>query len=449
LENLRICIDARLIGGISGGIQQFVQGLAVGLSKLESESEEYYFLTYRDAQDWITPYLDDRFQIISVPGPFDLSWPESIFLKFPGNWLLLKFLMPFLHHFEMLIPASDGAVERSGIHIMHFTTQNGFLTNIPSIYHPHDLLHLHYPHYLPKWVVIKRDITYRKLCAQAKIIASASSWVKEDIKKYYHVPEEKLAVVPLAPPTETYPNPSAEDLVHVKKKFCLPEHFIFYPAQTWPHKNHIGLLNVLASLRERNGLTIPFVSSGKINDFFGTIQKKIDELNLNGQVQFLDFVNPIEISCLYKLCRFVVIPTKFEAGSFPLWEAFQSGVPAACSNVTSLPSQAGGAALLFDPTNTDEMIDAITQLWFDKALRRNLVLKGHKQVQKYNWVNSAMHFRAIYRKISGRPLTEEDTLLLQKEFKMNYPAASCGVSIKDTNPSLERSKLRGTNPKKD
>jgi len=32
---------------------------------------------------------------------------------------------------------------------------------------------------------------------------------------------------------------------------------------------------------------------------------------------------------------------------------------------------------------------------------------------------------------------------------MNYPAASCGVSIKDSNPSLERSKLRGTNPKRE
>jgi glycosyltransferase involved in cell wall biosynthesis len=415
LDTLKICIDARIIDGIHGGIQQFVQGLALGLSKLESNSEEYSFLAYRDAQDWITPYLDDRFQIISVPGPFPLSWPESIFLKFPGNWLVLKFLRPFLEHFEMLVPASDGTIEREGTHLMHFTTQNGFLTSIPSIYHPHDLLHLHYPRYLPKWLVIKRDIVYRTLCKQAKIIVTANSWVKGDIKKYYHVLEEKLAVVPLAPPTETCPNPTSEDLLHVKKKFCLPDQFIFYPAQTWPHKNHIGLLKALSSLRERNGLAIPLVSSGKINDFLDTIQKKIDELSLDTQVQFLDFINPLELCCLYKLCRLVIIPTKFEAGSFPLWEAFQLGVPVACSNVTSLPSQAGDAALLFDPSNTDEMIDAIKRLWFDEALRRDLVLKGRKQVQKYTWVHSAMHFRSIYRKMSGRPLTEEDKLLLQKD----------------------------------
>ena len=412
LENLRICIDARIIDGIPGGIQQFVQGLAAGLSKLKDEREEYYFLTYRNAYDWITPYLDGRFQILSVPGPFPLSRFRSLFFSLPGNALLLKFLVPFMDHFKMLIPASNGTAERSGIHILHFTMQNGFVTNIPSIYHPHDLLHLHYPHYLPEWVVKKREITYRKLCAQAKIVATASRWVKEDIKKHYHVAEEKLAVVPLAPMTETYPNPSAEDLFNVKTKYRLPEHFIFYAAQTWPHKNHIGLLVGLSILRERNGIRIPFVSCGKKNDFFIAIKKKIDELNLNAHVQFLDFVTPIELSCLYKLCRCVVIPTKFEAASFLLWEAFQSGAPVACSNVTSLPRQAGRAALFFDPENLEEMTDAIQRLWCDEALRSNLILEGYRRVQKYSWVNTAMRFRAIYRKISGRPLSEEDSMLL-------------------------------------
>jgi hypothetical protein len=32
---------------------------------------------------------------------------------------------------------------------------------------------------------------------------------------------------------------------------------------------------------------------------------------------------------------------------------------------------------------------------------------------------------------------------------MNHPAASCGVSLKDTETALERSKLRGTDPKRD
>ena len=32
---------------------------------------------------------------------------------------------------------------------------------------------------------------------------------------------------------------------------------------------------------------------------------------------------------------------------------------------------------------------------------------------------------------------------------MNYPAASCEVSLKDTETTLERSKLRGTDPKRD
>ena len=416
MKGLRVCIDARIIDGDPGGIQQFVLGLAMGLSKLDIENEEYFFLTYQDSQDWITPHLTKACRTICLPGPFALSKAKLIFKRIPANWIFMKILGPMINRLNMIIPKSDGTIERAGIHIMHFTTQNGFSTNIPNIYHPHDLLHLHYPQYLPKWVAVKRDMTYRRLCRQATVIATASHWVKEDLKKHYNIPEEKIAVVPLAPLTGSYPSPSFETLNHVKRKFGLPEHFIFYPAQTWPHKNHIGLLKALAFLRDKKGIRIPLVSSGKMNEFFPRIQRKIDELHLKGAVHFLDFVSPLELNCLYKLCRFVVIPTKFEAASFPLWEAFQSGAPVGCSNVTSLPRQAGRAAVVFDPEKTEQIAEAILRLWSDEALRKKLVLRGQKKVQNFNWEKTAKHFRAIYRKISGQPLAEEDHVLMNSEY---------------------------------
>ena len=69
---------------------------------------------------------------------------------------------------------------------------------------------------------------------------------------------------------------------------------------------------------------------------------------MDDQVNFLEFVSPLELQALYRLCRCVVIPTKFEAASFLLWEAFYAGVSVACSNVTSLSKKAGNAALIAD-----------------------------------------------------------------------------------------------------
>ena len=107
-----------------------------------------------------------------------------------------------------------------------------------------------------------------------------------------------------------------------------------------------------------------------------------------------------------------MIPTKFEAASFPLWEAFSAGVAAASSNVTSLPEQAGDAALLFDPDSLDDMAAAIDRLWNDSALRRLLIERGRARVDAFRWDRTARTFRAHYRRLAGRPLSHEDQSLV-------------------------------------
>jgi hypothetical protein len=51
-------------------------------------------------------------------------------------------------------------------------------------------------------------------------------------------------------------------------------------------------------------------------------------------------------------------------------------------------------------------------LWSDEGLRRTLVERGRVNVSRFTWRRTARHFRAWYRKIGGRTLTEEDRGLL-------------------------------------
>ena len=159
-------------------------------------------------------------------------------------------------------------------------------------------------------------------------------------------------------------------------------------------------------------MKIPFVSTGRQNAFYREILKEARRLGLAEQVHFLGFITPLELQCLYKLCRGVIVPTKFEAASAPLWEAFVSGAPAACSNVTSLPEQAGDAALIFDPEKPEEIAEATLRIWTDETLRRTLVERGHKNVARFSWERTARIFRAHYRRLAGGPLTEEDRELI-------------------------------------
>lgn len=414
MKPLRICIDARLVGGTAGGLESVIVGLASGLSKLTDGEEEYWFLTYPGADSWLKPYIKLPCQILYCPPPFRQRlkrWMAKVSPVIRRDlWGRLSQLAGWQQPGR--VPYSDGTIEKAGADLMHFVRQDAFLTEVPSIYHPHDLLHVHFPKFFSQRERLAREYAYRKFSEEARMVAVASSWVKFDVVRHFGLPEDKVHVVPWAPVLEAYNPPSETDLLAARLKFSLPESYVFYPAQTWPHKNHLGLLQALAILREKYNLAVPLILSGRQNEFYFPIRKRVHELNLSDQVRFLGFVNPIELQCLYRLCRCVIIPTKFEAASGPLWEAFVAGVPGACSNVTSLPQQAGDAALIFDPDNHEEMAEVIFRLWTDETLRSRLVVNGRQNVSRFSWERTARLFRAHYGRIANRPLSEQERALL-------------------------------------
>ena len=410
---LRVCLDARLESGVSGGTEQVVIGMASGLSQLTEGDEEYLFLASRGRDAWITPYIGGNCKLLDAPS---VQSPKNraVLDRIPGCRAAWDQFSPILFGaMSFKGPVSDGTIENAGVDVMHFLLQRGFITSVPTIYHPHDLQHIHLAEFFTPRARMGRDILFRTLCQQAATVSVTATWGKQDLVRQYGLPEAKVQVVPLAPSNEAYPVPAEKDLASVRAKYSLQDPFVFYPAQTFPHKNHLALLDALALLRDRKGLVIPFVSSGRCNSFYPRIEKHIKELRLGSQVQFLGFVSPLELQCLYRLCRCVVIPTRFEAASFPVWDAFLAGTPVACSNVTSLPQQVGDAALVFDPEDTQAIANAIERLWTDQTLCRELIERGRTNVARFSWNRTARQFRAHYRRIAGRPMSDEDRRLLQ------------------------------------
>jgi glycosyltransferase involved in cell wall biosynthesis len=416
---MKICLDARLVSGEPGGIESVVLGLASGLSRLDDSNDTYSFLTYRGQADWLLPYMHGPCRPLWIDPPLPPQ-PRLRRLKAAASKTLPPLASAWKHRprtqpqwFPHGPPPSDGIVEGSGSELMHFTIQTGFRTQLPSIYHPHDLQHVHLPAFFEPGERARREKWYGSLCRQAKMVAVVSTWTQQDVMRHFGLSEDKVRVVPLAPIVGEYRSSTADDLESLGKRLRLPEDFVFYPAQTWPHKNHIGLLEALALLRDRDGLVVPLVSSGRLGEYFPVIERRVEELGLQDQVTWLGFVTPDDLMGLYRLARAVVIPTRFEAASGPLWDAFQSGTPAACSKVTSLPAQAGDAALLFDQEQPDEIAQAVRRLWTDDGLRSLLIDRGRANVARFTWDQTARHFRAHYRRLLNQ-MTDADRDLLSQ-----------------------------------
>jgi glycosyltransferase involved in cell wall biosynthesis len=415
MNQLRVAIDARLEDGAHGGVQQYILGLIHGLGKLVDGDEEYVLLTYEGQDEWLRPYLTDRFALLPeqlAPGNAMLSLRQRAATAMPLARKMWRAL-PYTGR-PTPLPHSDGRIEAIGASVIHFPKQSYFTSLVPSIFQPHDLQHIHLPEFFSPRERLVRDYRYRGACEHASLVVASSSWVSDDLVRQYGLAVEKVVVIPPAPVLGAYPNPIAADIYETKTKFGLPERFMLYPAQTWPHKNHVALVKALDLLRGCDGGPIHLVFSGRRNADASLIDREVRALNLESQVHFTGFVTPLELQALYRLATGVIIPTRFEAASFPMWEAFLAGVPVACSNVTSLPMQAGNAALVFDPDNVSQIAEAMYRLWTDIRLRHQLIEAGRKNVSRFSWERTALNFRARYRSLAGRDLSAEDQALVNE-----------------------------------
>lgn len=415
---LSVAIDARLVPGFAGGVESVIQGLAGGLSQLETGNERFTFLAFEGESEWLRPQIFGPSELVLVPRQTRRGVQgaarrlvKAAFPRAGEAWANRP--LAGLPGFRLRVPPqSDGLLEATGAGQVHFLRQSAVLTRLPSIYHPHDLQHLALPQFFSRRQRMQRDLWYRTFCEAASIVAVASAYTRRDVIDSYDLPPDKVAVVPLAPPTERFALPDANEARALLRRLGVADApFIFYPAQTWPHKNHAALLKAIRLLSDR-GHPIRAVFSGHRNAHHASLVKLAKALSIDDQIDWVGHVSNPELMALYRTARAVVVPTLFEAASAPIWEAFLSGVPVACSNVTSLPEQVGDAALIFDPHDVSAVADAIERVWSDEDLRAELIRRGRANVGRLSWTRTARHFRALYRQIAGDELSAEDHLML-------------------------------------
>ncbi|HVF42418.1 MAG TPA: glycosyltransferase family 1 protein [Pyrinomonadaceae bacterium] len=428
-DRLRVAINAQLKpDGGSGGTVTVLRALAA-LARLEDGDEEYVFVAPHDSAEWLRSIIPTGHRVVRGPAPVELSpgrlepFKRALGPLRPAARGLRRFLNTTVQTAEespskfaslksFAPPRTKNFYEGLGCDVIHFPFQSYEHCSLPAVYNPHDLQHLHHPEFFTPSEFARREALHPPACRAAHTVVVASEFVKRDVAERYRIGPQKIQVIPWAPPP--LPEPSAAaDISTLRGKYGLSERpFALYPAMTWEHKNHLRLLEALAVLREREGLEVRFVFTGHKTDFWPRVERRVDELKLAGQVKFLGLVPREELSTLYRAAQFVFVPTLFEAASAPLFEAWQHGAPVACSSVTSLPEQASGAALLFDPFDVESIAAALARVATDAGLRDELRRRGAGRREDISLERTARAYRAVYRRAAGLGLCEDDLRLL-------------------------------------
>jgi glycosyltransferase involved in cell wall biosynthesis len=180
------------------------------------------------------------------------------------------------------------------------------------------------------------------------------------------------------------------------EKNVFEDKFFLYPAATWEHKNHINLIKAVHSIREKKGLSIKIICTGNKTEHYNILRDLLVDLNLSENFDFLGIVDDSTLFALYLQAHGVVVPSLYEAGSFPLMESILLQRPVICSNVTSLPETINADEFVFDPNNIEQMSELIYKLWTDDRFReRNLeIVEKRSKIIRFN--DSFSKFMNLY-----------------------------------------------------
>jgi glycosyltransferase involved in cell wall biosynthesis len=114
---------------------------------------------------------------------------------------------------------------------------------------------------------------------------------------------------------------------------------------------------------------------------------------------FTDFAPDAQLNWLYAHATAYVFPSLMEGFGLPGLEAMGHGTPVISSNATCLPEIYGKAAHYFDPTDTDDITRAITEVLGNEKLRQKLSTDGYEQIKKYSWKKMAKQTLEVYETV--------------------------------------------------
>ena len=271
------------------------------------------------------------------------------------------------------------------------------LAGPPRVTTIHDAIPYVYPQTSTRldWLIYHRWLPLAVRRADAVITDSEQS--RKDIMAHLPVAPHHVVTVPLAADRRFRPMDLAE-VEPVLGEYGLQRPYILYVGALESRKNLPRLLEAYALLRAGSPqwrLVIVGARKWKFSPIFDAVQR----LGLEAHVDFTGYVADEHLPALYSGADLFVFPSLYEGFGLPVLEAMACGAPVVTSNTSSLPEVAGDAALLVDPSDVDQIADAMRLVLTQPALAAALRVRGLARAARFTWERTARETIAVYERV--------------------------------------------------
>lgn len=274
----------------------------------------------------------------------------------------------------------------AGIEFAWFTSPGADCVDTPYLTIVWDLMHRTEP-WFPEvsgrgeWDT--RELAYSWFLRRATAIITGTQAGREQLATLYQIPGDRVHIAPHPTPSFALHGERPVSDPVILEKHGIGGEYVLYPAQFWPHKNHVNLLMGIKALRDEVGSApqVVFVGSDKGNREH--VMRCVRELELTDQVCFLGFIPTPDLVALYRQALALLYTSFGGPENLPPLEAFALGCPVIAADIPGASEQLGDAALLVAPDKPDAIAAAVRQLRDDVALRRSLIEKGAARARRW------------------------------------------------------------------
>ncbi|MCX6168363.1 MAG: glycosyltransferase [Ignavibacteriales bacterium] len=242
------------------------------------------------------------------------------------------------------------------------------------------------------------------VCKNADLIFIDSE-IGSDYLKFYYEPKGEIIVIPHDVPDELNVAVDEKKQKKILKKFNVTKPFLFYPAQFWPHKNHIRIFEAIKYL-QRKGIDIQLVFTASSQ----SIRKKYDieyrlkriarDSSMEDNIIITGYLNAEEIFTFYKNALAMIMPQLIPEPCIPFIECMGLGCPIIGSDIPGIKEQINNCGVLVNPYIIESIANGIKELYNNESKRKLYIQKGITNY-KSSLQNIADSFSSIETKINS------------------------------------------------
>lgn len=233
---------------------------------------------------------------------------------------------------------------------------------------------------------------------KAQAIIAVSDFTKNEIIAVYsHRFAHKIHVVHNAYDQDNYRFiPDSLERQQILDKYNVPESFFIYVGRLEKKKNIPALVEAFALFKEKHPYSrTKLLMIGNAGFGYDEVKYIIEEYNLDKDVIMPGWVEEQDLPALFSAALAFVFPTLHEGFGIPVLQAMACKTPALISDLPVLREIVGRAAFYFNPYDCHDILKAMSLIYEDDDLKKELTERGLNRVGEFSWEKAARETLAV------------------------------------------------------